>query len=253
MYSNDMKLAVTYTIITQHIKWYVRNLLPYIAKELKYEVNRYTCGEHKECETPHYHICVDYDTVDSKYYKTLNEKIQRIIQSYDKDIGRPHPELYKDKIKISFVYEGYPRVQKKKTTVYNPTFMQYPFKEMTESIIYSSVQELQHPSWSVEELDTMRECAHLRWLNSKREKANREAAEKEKENKESQLKDYLDQELTTDGTYDILVTKVITLTLRWKRENEIKIRTSGLKDAAINYLYYRKLITEDEIIEHIKL
>ena len=131
VYKPKMKVILTLTIFsTDHdlITYSATKYIKHLAKELDYEIKKVTTGKHIDASRPHYHImfCMDTahridasgNTIESKIYKTLNEKIHRII-----NMEYPSKEIadkFRDtERKISFIYEGQNKKFKKKTIVYN--------------------------------------------------------------------------------------------------------------------------------------
>ena len=179
-----MKVILTLTIFSiDHdlITYSATQYIKHLANELDYEIKKVSTGKHIDASRPHYHImfCMDTahrtdasgNTIESKIYKTLNEKIHRII-----NMEYPSKEVadkFRDtERKISFIYEGQNKKFKKKTIVYNEQSMKYPFKE------YDSIDkvemELQY-GYTYQEIEQMRNLAHQEWLDVKSKIAKQQA------------------------------------------------------------------------------
>lgn len=243
-----MKVAITYTIFTEDyffIEWYSSYYTVKIGEKLKYKLLKRTVGKHEDSTRPHYHICCIYELQEgAKEYKTLNEKILRTVD--DIEFHKDYPNIEK---KISFIYEGQQKTFKKKIKLYNESYLQYPFKEYKNDTDID--RKLQY-GFKDEELDTMRKCANIEWLDVKRKREQQNILAIEKKQEQEKETDYVLNSLETlpEGlSYDILIRKTIKYILEYCKLNNINVRTSSLKDKAINYLFHAGYITGDEIIE----
>jgi len=261
-----MYVILTLTIFSidqDVIQYSATHYIKHLAKELDYKIIKVTTGKHIDASRPHYHIMFMLDTahrkdisgnpIESKIYKTLNEKIHRII-----NMEYPSKEIadkFRDtERKISFIYEGQTKKFKKKTIVYNEQSMKYPFKE------YDSIDkiemELQY-GYTYEELSQMRNLAHQEWLDVKSKQAKQQAIEINKKDNHIAMKEYLNQYLAPfkNEPVDKLVRKTRCLIWDWKTIQYEKglitsARSAGIKDEAISFLKFNHYCTSAELIDY---
>lgn len=245
-----MKVLITFTLFTEdldYIQHYVNIIIVDYAKNLNYQIMKFTTGKHLDANRPHYHICVLMDTNGNKKYKILNEKIKRTNITLYKNAPHPLPDE-----KISFMYEGETQTYKGKAKKYDETALQYPFKEYKT---YSDIPIVWCYGFSGEELEMMRKCANIEWNAKKRYENQQELKEKEKKTELETMNEFIEKHLKETTTLGseivVLLPETIKAILLYKKLNKsTSIRLSSLKDTAVSYLYYNNRITEQDIIDN---
>lgn len=261
-----MKVILTLTIFSiDHdlIVYSSTEYIKHLAKELDYKIIKITTGKHIDASRPHYHIMFLLDTahrkdtsgnlIESKIYKTLNEKVHRII-----NMEYPSKEIadkFRDtERKISFIYEGQNKKFKKKTIVYNEQSMKYPFKEYDD--ISKIEMELQY-GFTYQEIEQMRNLAHQEWLDVKHKIAKQQAIEISKKDTHIAMKEYLNQYLTPFRNENVekLVRRTRCLIWDWKTIQYEKglitsTRSAGIKDEALSFLKFNHYCTSEELIDY---
>lgn len=247
-----MKLILTITTYTEDydLMNYISNdYVDQIAKILKYNIIKATCGKHVDASRTHYHNMVCYDISGAKVYKTLNEKINRLFTDLTyptEDLGRIFQSTEK---KISFIYEGEQKKFKKDIRLYDESAMCYPFKEYKENkeIPY----DLQR-GYQCEELKEMRKIANVSWCDVLRKRAKQQAMDIEKKEQENNMTEFLKSKMEhKEGDVNDLVKFVKHQIWKFKKEQYKKgaissVRVGAIKDQAISFLVFEEYINIEE-------
>ena len=251
----NKKVLITFTLFTEdgdYMDWFVNTYISQVAGYLKYELLKQTTGKHIDCNRPHFHVCCLYQTNGAKIIKYLSEKILRFndIYYWHPDVATEHNRIDK---KITFIYEGQQKKFKKKVKLYDESGLQYPFKEYDN---FGQIPVDLCSGFDELELEQMRKCANIEWLNLKRIQSQQLAQEIEKKNMEIKMNDYLKEKLQhIEGDFRYLVKETITALLQFKKQEttSTSFRVMGLKDQAISYLYFNGKISEIEIIQYLDI
>jgi len=249
-----MKVIINYTVYLgdladedrdiQHYHKYISQRHYDIVSELKYQTIRSVYGFHRNAERFHLH----YHTVNSipegeKQYKILNDKIKR-LKCY-----KTHTLPYKDftipEVKISFNYEQADDYNEEKS-------LSYPLKEYGDQA--EMVKEVSHEnclSFCEKQLEQYRKLSHQIYKQSLKEYEKKEKKKTQKEDLYSHLDKVI---LTSDiSTYydeiQIVVKYVVKQMLMYYKMEQKPFSVHQLKNGAINYLYFREIITEEQICD----
>lgn len=215
-----------------------------IACELKYEVLKVVTGLHKEATRPHYHMFMLCETNDSKVYKTLNDKIQRIIPL----LGYPVPtyKVYStQKYNVSFLYEGDSKKFKKATIVYDETAIRYPLKENNDNHFYYGMDN--------EEFQSLQSLARKEWILAKQKQTNLETKKALAKDEKAKLEDFVIEQAKSFDMYSeqpkTRIKFIMTQIIEYSVTHDISFNINQLKNKAINILRKHEWMTTEEIVD----
>jgi hypothetical protein len=249
-----MKVIINYTVYLGDSKDEDRDISYYqkyiaqrhgeIADELKYQTIKSVYGYHRNAERFHLH----YHTVNVipegvKEYKILNDKIKRLkcykIQSL------PYKDFIVPEVKISFNYESAMDYNEEKS-------LSYPLKEYgDDKEMFREVKSLECISVTDKELQHYRSQSNKIYKQACKEY---EKKEKKQTNKED-LYTHLDNVIiTTDipnyyGEVDSVVRYTVKHMLMYYKKEQKPFSVHQLKNGAVNYLYFKDIITEEQICD----
>lgn len=244
-----MTTCITFTLFTTHYLYEFYSRIHDVMKKLDYKIEKMIIGKHTNSSRPHYHIAVKISYT-SKQLKCFNRKLTQELKQKDLDF------------KISFYHNDDPKYDEEKP------FM-YPLKEVDNTaenkILYDqyaiNISKEEYQRYTITSQGIYNEI-----LYKKKSKEEQEIIKKD--TTDSKYK-YLDKELLgienydNDTIYPVIsimnenyekkVKVVCTYLLKYQKiqylENNKKcFKIGALQDLALSYLYFRNLISEEEII-----
>lgn len=256
MENSNCNCMITLTIFSEDkefITYMATNYILDIMKMLGYKVNRVSSGKHIEANQPHWHIMYDVNTQNGKIYKTLNQTLIRKAIDLEFPTKRI-ADLFRDsEIKISFIYEGQEKKNKKRVFVYGKSYMRYVYKE------YNSIDQvdmdLQYGLTS-DEIEILRKQGHSEWLilkdKQQREIANQIAEKDEYKSFSAYLEQYLSMHKNSDNSEQLIHRAMVCIWQFKKMQYDLgrckSIRVSSVKDQAVSWLVFNHYISEEEIV-----
>lgn len=244
----DTSVMINYTVylgedeLENYVK-YIEKRHCDIAKELGYTIWGATYGVHRNAERIHMHYHTK-NTIPAgtKFYKILNDKIKR-LKCYAVHEA-PHKQFKIPKVHISFKYgneEGYDWYKS----------LSYPLKEYSnDKEMEKEVTEETCINVAQCQLREMRKKANDIYNESQRQKME----ELNKKNKKACLYNHLDEVIITSniphykGEVELLVRYTVKHMLMYYKMNKQSFSIHQLKNVAINYLYFREIIDEGDIV-----
>lgn len=254
-----MLLLVTYTLLTKNeiieetlgkiaINFKNKIFAQYVEK--KYQVVKMTMGLHKKANRLHYHIGHLVD-IGEKNIIHWDKHLRGLIALADSD------NSIKEKIDIKISFNN--TVEENDIT----NVLAYPLKE------YTSIDEVLHIqdfiNLTKNDIESMRQYANGIYKQKCYEKQCKEKKKMETEDNLTSKWKFLDEQLKIEYQEDFMslkhleykwkLTKILHLLLDYEtlqhQENDKKLfRVSTLNDVAISYLFYKKLLSNDEIIKY---
>jgi len=217
----------------------------YFKNDLKYKKIAQTYGVHSLASREHYHVYTLWDVSGCKCLKTLDKPFHK----YKKTLN-----LAKQiKISLSFCYN---KVAYRSNPKHNFRIfaMAYAYKE------YASFNEIdieKQFNLSDQAMEELREYSNAMFTDACNKRKKEEDKKKEQETKKQQLYEHLDIK-TQYMNYETLLMSVkirdiVRETLIYKKINNDSFRLNDLKNQAVNYLYNRGKVSEDDIIEMLGL
>jgi hypothetical protein len=255
-----MKIAVTITVLDKKddeealietTKKLILALPKYFQTEkINYLIEMLTFGIHKNAKRKHTHIGFIFETNNDKIIKCWNKKIGDMID-----------KVFRDKYDIKISFND--NVEDKDIR----NVLAYPLKEYEKNNQILDRQRFMNIS--EEYLEELRKFANTEYQNVKykrEQEAKRAMIEEESvahkyEYLDEQLKKYSYlEDITQYQTFKAssIENKLKTIIshllkyqmLQHKENNKLTFKTNCLMDLAISYLYFRHLISENEIMEY---
>lgn len=252
-FDKDTEVLINYTVylegkhleedeLEQYVA-YIEQRHYHIIDELGYSILAATYGVHRNAKRMHMH----YHTknaipLGSKHYKILNDKIKR-LKCFQEHI-LPHKNFKLPEVKITFKYKYELDYDWWKS-------LAYPLKE------YSSDEEMNKEVTEATcinvtecQLGEMRYYANDIYNESQKQRI----AEVEKQNKKADLYSHLDEVIITSniphykGEIEILVRYTVKHMLMYYKMKNQNFSIHQLKNVAINYLYFKEIIDEGDIV-----
>lgn len=244
------EVAVNYTVYIKDMKEveeYVKYIKIYhyeAMEQLDYTIKRVSYGIHRNASRYHIHyhsINVIPDNV--KIYKILNAKIKSLkINSLF-----PYQEFTPPEIKMSYHYE-----------FVEEDVLMYPLKEYENNKIMNLDINIEY-IYNITDihLEDLRAEANKRYQKAMKEHEKKELMKMEKTQHKKDLYSYLDKIIyyaeIPEGSVNSVVVYTIKNVLKYYKENKKNFSIHQLKNVAVNYLYFKDIITELNIIEYINL
>ena len=253
-----MILAITYTLLpkielvqeelvdiadrlVQSLPIYYKRIDKKGYKDINYDIVCLTVGLHLDASRPHIHIGHLINTNSDKEIKNWDKSLRPLLLEFI--------NIYKEKIDIKISFNS------KVEETDRMAVLAYPLKEYKK---YNDIiLRKQFINLSDQEIEDLRVFAHKKWLevlHGKQKKA------KDKQAKEDSLENkwlYLDekiqihQEFYTRNADDKLRMIMMWLLHYQKQQYEDKqvrsFRISGFKETALNYLYLKQIISENDV------
>lgn len=249
-----MKVIINYTVYLgeildedrdiQHYEKYISQRHFELVSELKYQTIKSVYGFHRNAERFHLH----YHTVNQipegeKQYKILNDKIKR-LKSY-KSHTLPYKDFVIPEVKISFNYETADDYNEEKS-------LSYPLKEYGDEA--EMIKEVSHEncmSIGSKQLEQHRAFANKIYKQSLKEYEKKEKKKTQKEDLYGHLDRVIHIQNIPDyyGEIQIIVKYTVKQMLMYYKMEQKPFSVHQLKNGAINYLYFREIITEEQICD----
>lgn len=248
------QVAINYTVYLGESTWeeleeFISVRHNDIIKELGYDLCCNTYGIHRNAERLHLHYHTINDIKEHKIFKGkgLVSKIKRlkVYQEYT----LPNKEFKIPEVKISINYSD--DLEWDTTKI-----LAYPLKEYDRNIVMMKEVNIEKcKNISENELEEYRKYANRLY-----ERANKEYQKKEKKkSKKEDLYSHLDSVIITSnipeisGEMDALMRYTIKHILMYYKENCKNFSIHQLKNQAVNYLYFKEIITENQICNYINI
>jgi len=247
-----MEVAINYTVYIADIAK-VEDYIEYIAKrhnetinELGYTLKYSSHGIHRNASRHHIHYhSINVIPEDKKIYKILNAKI-KTLKMYKKHT-LPYQDFEIPAVKISYHYD------------FNEgAILGYPLKEYENNKIMNLDINIGY-IYNISEihLEELRATANKIYQNKMKEHEKQELKKMEKTQQKKDLYSYLDKVIfyaeIPEGSVNSVVVFTIKHILKYYKENNKNFSIHQLKNVAVNYLYFKEIITELNIIEYINL
>ena len=219
----------------------------------------------------HIHFSLEIPNI-YKTYKYLNEKIKRneifsLLKSEIKEklsykIAKTNNTISKNiEIKISFKYSDEIDYDEFKSLAY--PLKEYDTKDNMVIDLCNIELEIKDKLVCLQENDdweVYREYANKIYIVSKKIKRDKKEIKDKKDKELQSLEDYLeknikpgDGELLDEIETKLLIHHTVRHSLFWYRQNDKKFNVNSLKNIAINFLYKRQNIDENNILIYLKL
>lgn len=248
------QVAINYTIYLGEQTWdeiqqFITVRHNDIIKELGYELCCNTYGIHRNAERLHIHYHTINNITKMKKFKNkgLASKIKR-LKSYQ-EYTLPHKEFKIPEVKISTNYED--EINWDKTKI-----LAYPLKEYDTN--KSMIKEVNLDVCIGVTENQLEE--YRKYANSLYERANKEFQKQEKKKtKKEDLYSHLDSVIVTTNIPDYsgemasLMLYTIKQILLYYKINNKNFSIHQLKNQAVNYLYFKDIITEQQICQYINI
>ena len=247
-----MKVAVNYTVYIEDCSEidecvsYVKNYHYEAMEQLGYIVEKATYGIHRNAKRFHFHYhSINVIPENVKIYKILNAKIKSLkINSLF-----PHKDFKIPEMKMSYHYE-----------FDEHAILMYPLKEYENNKNMKSDINIEHLCGITDDyLEKLRSEANKRYQETQKEHEKKELMKMEKTQQKKDLYKYLDTVILTEeipegyGNIEHIMRFTIKQMLKYYKENLKNFSIHQLKNVAINYLYYKNIITENNIISYINV
>lgn len=273
------KVNINFTIATIEddiIIMTINRLYELITDSLHYIVLNLVYGKHRDASTMHSHIHFSVEIPNIyKTYKYLNEKIKRneifsLLKSEIKEklsykiakTNNSNNTISKNiEIKISFKYSDEIDYDEFKSLAY--PLKEYDTKDNMVIDLCNIELEIKDKLVCLQENDdweVYREYANKIYIVSKKIKRDKKEIKDKKDEEERSLQDYLeknikqgDGELLDEIETRLLIHHTVRHSLFWYRQHDKKFNVNSLKNIAINFLYKRQNIDENNILIYLKL
>lgn len=249
-----MEVAINYTLYLGDLTYdddtaYIQQRHLETIEELGYELKYATCGIHRNAKRTHLH----YHTINKishgvKIYKILNAKIKNLKTSNKHTM--PHMGYVIPEVKISFNYSTASDYDQDK-------ILMYPLKEYEKN--KDMLDEVVSYGLTKEQLEVFRSKSNEIYEKGVKEQKKKDLEKMEKTQTKKDLYSYLDlvihiSELPEGyGNIEYVTKYTIKRVLQYYKENNKNFSIHQLKNVAINYLYFKEKITENNIIDYINL
>lgn len=249
-----MEVAINYTVYLEALTEY-DEMAEYIIqrhistiKELEYELLYSVCGIHRNAKRIHIH----YHTInkipeDTKKYKALNAKLKS-LNSYNYII--PYKNFKVPPVNITFKYSDEEKYDINKV-------LMYPLKEYENNQIMND--EVITFRVGKDQLEKLRREAHLMYSESIKDELLKKAKQMERTQQKKDLYSYLDININLNeipegyGNIEYIAKYTIKRVLQYYKNNNKNFSIHQLKNTAINYLYFKDKISEQNIIDYINI
>lgn len=216
-----------------------------IHKDLKYQILKYSLGIHRNSPNLHAHITYVCSVNNAKYYKILNDKIKR-----------SNFNNLPNKTNITFCYDNDAKYDEFKALAYN-------LKEYCTVNLMEEDYSRYHEEISDEvkqELEELRKYGNEQYLLSQKYKEQKHKDKQDKKDLKNNMYSYLELKIDHEQKQfsQLLDIGVITQHVRWisyhilqfYKENNKSFSIAHLKNQALNFLYNKDYITEDQILTY---
>lgn len=255
--AQETKVAIRYTVYLGEQTW--EEIIDFIIlrhkelmEELGYDICCKTYGIHRNAERLHLHYHTINNIKKNKKFKDkgLASKIKR-CKKYN-EYTLPHKDFKIPEVNISTTYDDHIEWDYKK-------ILAYPLKEYATNVemikevdINKCMLGHNHNPFQLEQL--------RKYANSLYEAANKAYQKKEKKKtKKEDLYTHLDSVIITtnipdsNGEMDVLMRYTIKQILLYYKENQKNFSIHQLKNQAVNYLYFKEIINENQICNYINI
>lgn len=216
-----------------------------IQNDLKYQIEKHTMGIHRESKNLHAHITYVCQVNNGKHYKILNDKIKR--SKFNK---------LPEKTNITFKYDNEEKYDEFKALAYN-------LKEYSHYNDMSSDYTKYHEEITAEvkqELEELRKHGNNQFCIAKKHKEEKEKDNNEKKDLKKNMYSYIDHRIDLDqkqftqeldiGAISQEVRWIAYHILKFYKDNNKSFSIAHLKNQALNYLYNKDYITEEQILSY---
>lgn len=248
------KTCLTFTLFDcQFIDEFYDIIVKIFQDKLKYNIDKIIVGKHSNAKREHYHLAflVSYSTSSLKH---LNRKLTPLINNKDRNVD----------FKISFYHNDDPKYDEIKPFMYplkesqNKEQNKTLFSKYSYNILLSEFEQ-----WSITAIGIYDKICYD--LNQKKEQ------QLQKEDTTKSKYKYIDKELFNILDYDSdtiyplgdfmsknieqKLKEICKILLRYQKlqfqtSDKLVFKITSIMDLAISYLYFRNLVTEDELIEY---
>lgn len=254
-----MILAITYTLLpkielTQEILLdiadrFVQSLPNYYKrldkkgyKDINYDILCLTIGLHLDASRPHIHIGHLINTNSDKEIKNWDKSLRPLLQEFI--------NIFKEKIDLKISFNS------KVEETDRLSVLAYPLKE------YKKFNDIlltkQFINLSDQEIENLRIYAHSKWIEVLAGKAKKAKDKQEHEDSLEQKWLWLDKHIQEDSipfysqNVDGKIRSIMVWLLHYQKhqyeQNQKRsFRVSGFKETAINYLYLKNIISENDV------
>ena len=254
-----MIIAITYTLLPktelpqeqilditdrliQSLPIYYKRLDKKGYKDINYDIVCLSVGLHLDASRPHCHIGHLINTNSDKEIKNWDKSLRPLLLEFI--------QLFKDKIDLKISFNS------KVEETDRMAVLAYPLKEYRK---FNDILLLKRfINLSDEEIEQLRIFAHSKWIEVLAGKAKKAKDKQQTEDTLEQKWLYIDEQILVDKIqfYSLIMEDKVRLIMRWLLQYQKKqyeqsqkrsFRVSNLKETAMNYLYLKNMISENDI------
>lgn len=261
-----MKVVINYTVYLgkEDIDEYVKFMLTrhnQVTHELKYTLWKLSYGVHRNAERPHLHFHTINEICEGgKIYKGkgLVSKIKRTEAWRHPTVPYIPFEIPAIKMTVNYETGGDPRYPYDERKI-----LAYPFKEygnmdaLEKDVDLEIICNLPFEGIAIRDIEPLRDYAHKLYIEAQanRDRVAKEEAKKKKD--KNDLYSQLDKVIVTTNLYDkpnemeYLMRYTQKQILMYYKENDKRFSIHQLKNTAANYLFFKDIVTADQIVDYV--